>query len=335
MSGQVAVIGDGAMGTMCALLLAENGRAVRLWGRDAQRTDDINCARENQRYLPGIPLPESVTAGTDAAWAFTGAEFVVSAVPCQHVRSVWTATSATLPARVPVLSVAKGIEVNTLLRPTQILAELCGQRSYAILSGPNIASEIARGLPAAAVVAGVDESFCRHAQVAINTETFRVYTNPDIIGVELAAALKNVIALAAGVVDGLKLGDNAKAALITRGLAEITRLGVAMGAAAETFYGMAGVGDLITTCMSPHSRNRTAGQKIGEGQSPETVRESTPSVIEGIPTTRSTLALAHKYNVDVPITTAVGAVLFDGVPPADAVRELMTRELKSESNSEW
>jgi glycerol-3-phosphate dehydrogenase (NAD(P)+) len=330
MSGHVAVIGDGAMGTMSALLVAENGRAVRLWGRDAQRTDDINRDRENQCYLPGISLPDSVTAGCDAAWALVGAEFVISAVPCQHVRGVWTTVGPALPPGVPVLSVAKGIEVDTLLRPTQVLAELCGQRSYAILSGPNIAAEIARGLPAGAVVAGEDHSFCEQVQVAMHTETFRIYTNPDIIGVELAAALKNVIALAAGVVDGLKLGDNAKAALITRGLAEITRLGVAMGASPETFYGMAGVGDLITTCMSPHSRNRTAGQKIGEGLSPDEVRNATPSVIEGIPTTRSTIALAHKYNVDVPITTAVGAVLFDGVPPEDAVRELMTRKLKSE-----
>ncbi len=330
MLNRATIVGDGAMGTVCALLLAENRAQVRLWGRNRQRTREMNELHENRRYLPEIRLPDRVTAGSDAAWAFQDTELIISAVPSQFIRSTWEHLAADLPAAVPIISVAKGIENDTLLRPTEVLAQVCGQRCYGILSGPSIAHEIAAGLPCSVVIACTDRAVARLAQEAFNTDSFRVYTNDDLIGVELASALKNVVAIAAGAIDGLKLGDNAKAGLLSRGLAEITRLGVAMGAKAETFYGLAGVGDLVTTCISPYGRNRTAGQRIGEGQSAREVIEATASVIEGIPTTRSVLALARKYQVEMPITEAVGAVLFDHVAPDDAVRSLMSRQLRAE-----
>lgn len=330
MSQHAAIIGDGAMGTVCARLLAANGLVVRLRGRNPQRIDRINADRENKQFLPGHKLADSIQAGIEPEWAFECAELIISAVPCQFIRSTWESIAPQLPANVPIVSVAKGIENDTLLRPSQILAELCGERHYAVLSGPSIAPEIARGLPCSVVIACGHHDTARLAQDSFNTLTFRVYTNEDPLGVELAGATKNVIAIAAGIIDGLNFGDNAKAALVSRGLAEITRLGVAMGARHETFYGLAGVGDLVTTCISPVSRNRSAGQRIGEGMTAEQVVGSTDSVIEGIATTRSVMALARKYKVDMPITQAVGAVLFEGLDPAEAVRSLMTRELKSE-----
>ncbi len=327
---RAAIIGDGAMGTVCAMLLAGNGISVRLWGRDAERTRQINVERQNRQYLPGCVLSERIEAGTDPQWALEQAEVAISAVPSQFIRSVWKAFAADVPERIPIISTAKGIENDTLLRPTEVLAELCGQRSYAMLSGPSIAREIAAGLPCSVVIACKDEKTAKTTQAAFNTETFRVYTNTDLVGVELASAMKNIIAIAAGIIDGLKLGDNAKAALLSRGLVEITRLGVAMGAKAETFYGLAGVGDLVTTCISPYGRNRTAGQHIGQGQSPAEVIRSTPSIIEGIPTTKSVVALARRHKVGLPIVEAVGKVLFEGLPPAEAVHSLMTREPKAE-----
>lgn len=330
MIGRVAIVGDGAMGTLCALLLGGKGMDVHLWGRDPGRTRLINTDRQNRRYLPGYRLPDCVTASDDPSACFAGCDLVISAIPCQHLRGTWTRLAAYLPPGSPVVSVTKGIEVDTLLRPTQVLREICGPRPYAVLSGPSIAGEVAAGLPATVVLAGDDPALAAAVQAALNTAHFRVYTNDDLIGVELAAAMKNVIALAAGIIDGLRLGDNAKASLITRGLVEIKRLGVALGARPETFSGLAGVGDLITTCISPSGRNRTAGQKIGQGMSASDVVASTPSVIEGIPTTRSVVALARVHGVEMPITEAVFAVLFAGQAPADALHGLMTRELKPE-----
>ncbi len=327
---RAAIIGDGAMGTVCAMLLASNGAAVRLWGRNESRTLQINNDRENKRYLAGHALIDRIEAGTDPEWALADAELVISAVPCQFIRPVWQQLAAHLPSAAPVVSVAKGIENDTLKRPTEVLAELCGRRTYAMLSGPSIAGEIAKGLPCSVVIASQDQHTAELAQLAFSTESFRVYTNDDLLGVELASAMKNVIAIAAGIIDGLKLGDNAKAALVSRGLVEITRLGVAMGARQDTFYGLAGVGDLVTTCISPSGRNRTAGQLIGQGQAPEEVIRSTSSIIEGIPTAKSVNALARRYKVEMPITHSIAAVLFDGVPVAEAIRTLMTRQLKSE-----
>ncbi len=327
---RAAVIGDGAMGTVCALLLAEHGAAVTMWSAFEEQTAAIERDRENRRFLPGARLPDHLHATCDAAAAFEDSDLIVAAVPCQYSRGVWERLKADYPPEVPVVSVTKGIEIGTLLCPTEIIREVVGPAPLAALSGPSIASEVARGLPATVVVASEDLTVAEFAQHAFSTRTFRVYTNEDLIGVELAGATKNVIALAAGIVDGLGAGDNAKAALLTRGLVEITRLGVAMGAQAATFKGLAGIGDLVTTCISPASRNRTAGERIGRGMSLGEVVAATPSVIEGIPTTESVLELALRHRVEMPITHAVYAVLHGHQTAAEAIDELMTRQLKRE-----
>jgi glycerol-3-phosphate dehydrogenase (NAD(P)+) len=250
------------------------------------------------------------------------------------MRAVWKRVSVYLPKDVPIVSVAKGIENNSLLRPTQVIIDVLGQessgRTLAAMSGPNIAAELARYLPATAVVASGDAALAQRVQSAFSTQWFRVYTNPDVIGVELAGATKNIVAIAAGIVDGLGAGNNAKAALVTRGLVEITRLGVAMGASAETFNGLAGIGDLITTCVSPEGRNRTVGERIGKGQKLEAILGGMDSVAEGVPTTRSVIHLARRLNVEMPITEAVHAVLFEGKDVLHALSELMTRDPKPE-----
>jgi len=282
-----------------------------------------------------------------------GADLIVSAVPCQFMRPVWTRLKKYVPDNVPIVSVAKGIENGTLLRPTQILADVLdegratrdpsfvrysglrragkGRKTrYAVLSGPTISDELARKLPATACAASSDEALAKEIQCTFNCSWLRVYTNTDVVGVELAGAMKNIIAIAAGIIDGIKLGDNAKAALLTRGLAEITRLGVAMGAKPQTFAGLTGLGDLVTTCISPKGRNRSFGERIGKGQPLEQAQGATESVIEGIATCESVVALAARYDVEMPITQAVYEVLFENKPVQAAVAELMGRQLKAE-----
>jgi glycerol-3-phosphate dehydrogenase (NAD(P)+) len=324
------VIGIGAMGTVMAQLLATNGVNVRLLARAAEPVADVFVGRENKRYLPGTRLSERIVPTNAAAAALADTQLVVSAVPCQYLRAAWTEYGALVPPDVPVASVTKGLEIATTSRPSQIIAALAPGRPIAVLSGPNIASEIARCLPATAVVASADAGVAELLQRAIGTSWFRIYTCPDVLGVELAGALKNIIALAAGVLDGLHAGDNAKAALLARGLVEITRLGVALGARAETFAGLAGVGDLFTTSVSPHGRNRSAGERIGQGQPVEQVIAATRGVIEGIPTTKAVLELAQRRHVEMPITAAVFQVLFESKPPLVAITELMNRPPKAE-----
>jgi glycerol-3-phosphate dehydrogenase (NAD(P)+) len=266
---------------------------------------------------------------------------VLNAIPTQYMRSVWERLKPHLPQGLPIVSVAKGIEIDSLLRPTQVIGDvLVGIKQspvrrpddspLCVLSGPNIAAEIARYLPGTAVAACDDEQLAQRVQQAFSTDWFRVYTNNDMIGVELAGAVKNVIAIAAGIIDGLTAGNNAKAALVTRGLVEITRLGVAMGAREETFIGLAGVGDLITTCVSPEGRNRTVGEQIGRGRKLDEVLAAMSSVAEGVPTTRAVRELARRYHVNMPITDAVHAVLFEGKDVLNALTELMTRDPKPE-----
>ena len=327
---RATVIGDGAMGTLCALLLARNGTDVALWGRSDEHVAELDRARENKRYLPGHRFPDNVRPGSDAAAAFDGAAAIVSAVPCQYMRGIWKCLSDCVPHNVPIVSVAKGIEVGTLQRPTDIIRDCIGGGSLACLSGPSIAPEIADQKPASVVVAADDPDFAELIQVGFSTNYFRVYTSDDLLGVELAGAVKNVVAIAAGICDGIDGGDNGKAALVTRGLVEITRLGTAMGALPDTFRGLAGVGDLITTCVSKIGRNRSAGECIGKGMTADEVIASTPSVIEGIPTTRSVLELAAKHNVEMPIVSGVASVLFEGRSPAEAIEALMTRPLRGE-----
>lgn len=326
------------MGTLCTLLLAERGVRVTLWGASPQRIAVIARDRENRRYLPGHPLPDTITPTADPERALADRpQLIVSAVPCQYLRAVWSAIAHHMPESVPVVSVTKGIENGTLLRPTQIIQQCAAQAGHApdrvplaCLSGPSIAPEVAARKPATVVVAADDPGVAGLVQTTLSTKYFRVYTSGDLLGVELAGAVKNIIALAAGICDGIEAGDNAKASLITRGLVEITRLGHAMGAHADTFRGLAGVGDLITTGVSQVGRNRSAGEKIGRGMTADAVVASTPSIIEGIPTTRSVLALAAKHHVELPIVSAVASVLFDGRSPADAIDALMTRRLREE-----
>lgn len=330
MINEVTIIGDGAMATVCAVLLANKGLAVRLWGAFPEYIDELHERRENKRYLPGPRIPESVLLTSNAEKAMAQVDLIVCAVPCQYIRSVFQRLQPAVPADVPICSVAKGIENGTLLRPTQVVADVVGDRPMAALSGPSIAPELARRLPATVVAASNLSELAREVQETFSTDWFRVYTNPDLLGVELAGATKNVVALAAGIVDGLKAGDNAKAALLSRGLVEITRLGVAMGARRETFFGLAGLGDLVTTCCSPVGRNRSAGELFGRGKRLREVLESTPSVIEGIPTTQSVIQLARQHHVEMPITRAVYQVLFEDKDVIEAITELMTRQLKEE-----
>jgi glycerol-3-phosphate dehydrogenase (NAD(P)+) len=327
---KATVIGAGAMGTVMAQVLDSNDIRVALLARP-EELQDLVSMRENKRYLPGMRLAAGITPTDDARAALANTELVISAYPCQYLRGVWERVGREVPAGVPICSITKGIEIGTLQRPTQIIAEHAPRHPLAVLSGPSIAHELARCLPATVVVASEQPEIADLVQAAVGTSWFRVYTNPDVTGVELAGALKNVVALAAGILDGLRAGDNAKSALVTRGLVEITRLAIAMHARPETFVGLAGVGDLVTTCISPHGRNRTAGQRIGEGRSVDEVVRESISVIEGIPTTRAVLELARRYEVEMPITQAVYDVLFNAKSPLTAITELMSRPQKAEN----
>ncbi len=328
------------MATVLALLLESRGVAVTVWGPTADHVADAIQTRENRRYLPGHRLPDSIRLTASDSSCFRDADLVVSAIPTQYVRKVWERLALYLPPEVPIVSVAKGIEKGTILRPTQIIADVIAKSpnpqsqirnpKLASLSGPSVADELAKCLPATVAAASEDMEFAQRLQETFTTQWFRVYTNPDLVGVELAGALKNVIALAAGILDGLQAGNNAKSALLSRGLAEITRLGVAMGANQETFFGLTGVGDLATTCFSPTGRNRTAGELLGKGKKLEEILDQIPGVVEGVPTTKAVVDLAQKHHVEMPITQAVNQVLFENLDPLDAISNLMSREPKTE-----
>jgi glycerol-3-phosphate dehydrogenase (NAD(P)+) len=326
----IGIIGDGAMGTLSACILAERGAQVTLWSAFADHAADIRRDRENKRFLPGLRLPENVSVTADAAEIPRQATLLVSAVPTPYLRDVFSRIGPELPVA-PLLSVTKGIENGSLKRPSELLRELLGEeRPVAVLSGPCIANEVARRQPASVVVAGEDEALCETVQEAMSSGYFRVYRNSDPLGVELAGALKNVIAVAAGMCDGLGLGDNAKAALLTRGLVEISRLGIALGARRETFAGLAGMGDLVTTCVSPHGRNRRVGEAIGRGQTLRQVLESMKQVAEGVHTARSVVALAERCGVEMPICRQVYNILFEDKHPQQAIEDLMKRPWRSE-----
>jgi glycerol-3-phosphate dehydrogenase (NAD(P)+) len=333
MVDKATVIGIGAMGTVVSHILATNGVNVALLARDSELVRDIFIAGENRRYLPGVRLDERVHPTNNAAAAFASSELIVSAMPCQYLRGAWQKHAARVPGGVPVASVTKGIEIATLARPSQIIGEFAPHNPVCVLSGPNIARELVRCLPATMVSASAEPEVAELLQQTLGTSWLRIYTSRDVVGVELAGALKNVIALAAGILDGLHAGDNAKAALVTRGLVEITRLGVALGARPDTFVGLAGVGDLFTTSVSPFGRNRTAGERIGQGVPVKQVIEGSTAVIEGIPTTKAVLRLAERHNVEMPITQAMYEVLFEDKPPLIAVGELMSRPLKAEDRA--
>jgi glycerol-3-phosphate dehydrogenase (NAD(P)+) len=329
---RVAILGNGGFGTAMAVLLSRAGHACSLWGHDAAYTAAIASTRRNPRYLDGVVLPPAVAVGSDGKAALAAADLVLVAVPTQHVRAVVAGLAAHMPRAAPIVSLAKGLEQATGNRPTQVLAELLGgpERVFA-LGGPSHAEEIASDLPTTVVIAGADEAATQRVQAALQTRTLRVYRHRDVLGLELCGALKNVMALAAGIAEGLGYGDNAKAAILTRGLVEMQRYGIASGADARTFFGLAGVGDLAVTAFSRHGRNRAFGERIGRGEPFAQVLASSPKVAEGVWTSRVVVAEAARLRVEMPIATAVAAVLFDGLRPADAVRALMERDAKAEA----
>lgn len=319
------------MGSVCSMLLCEKGFAVRMWGHDAKQLAQIKEKRENFIFLPGHKLPDSLEFEASNSDILKNAELIISAVPCQYVRRVWKGLAGFANPNVPIVSVTKGIENDTLLRPSQVIMDVLGERTKVVaLSGPTIAEEIAKKLPATATAASKDERLAGAVQEIFSMPYLRVYRNSDIVGVELAGAMKNVIAIAAGIIDGIQIGDNAKAALLCRGLAEITRLGMALGAKEHTFSGLSGLGDLVTTCISPSGRNRSFGQRIGKGASVKDAIEATQSVVEGITTCKSVVDLAKKNSIDMPITEAVYHILFEGKSVSAAIEDLMTRKLKAE-----
>lgn len=325
-----AILGSGGWGTAIAVLLAQNpAHRVRLWSARPESARQLREKRENFRLLPGIPIPESVDLTDDPAAAVSGADCWVTAVPTAFLRDTLTRFVPVRSADVPVISLTKGLEVGTFRRPSEMIAELLKTERIAVLSGPSHAEEVARGLPTSLAVAAADWELAVWVQNRFGTDRFRVYTNADLIGVELAGALKNVVGIAAGVCDGLGFGDNAKAALLTRGLVEMTRFGVAHGAEPGTFTGLAGMGDLITTCFSPHGRNRRAGFRLGKGE-PLADVVAGPQVAEGVYTSRSVFERVSRMGIDAPIMTGVYRVLYEEQAPLSAVQDLMTRRPRPE-----
>jgi len=353
----VAILGVGQMGLVCAGALcspdpspSENtGRADRahvqrpvsvlMWGNNADELGRLGQTRRSSR-LEQFVLPDEVRTCHRSDAEIAQASVIVSAIPVQYIREVWTRLAKHVSPKASVVSVAKGIENSTLLRPTQIITEVLRKtgrdnpdapaRPVGCLSGPTIAAELARCLPAAMIAASDDAEFAKQIQSLFTTSWLRVYTNNDLLGVELAGAVKNVVAIAAGIVDGLQAGNNAKSALLARGLAEISRLGLAMGASPDTFFGIAGVGDLATSCFSPEGRNRSCGEAIGRGASLDEYLAQSPHVVEGVATAKSVMDLAKKYRVEMPIVQMVHAVLFEELDAIEAIGKLMTREPKAE-----
>ncbi len=331
------MLGAGSWGTALAFsLAAHGGHEVSLWARREEQAHEIQTTRRNDRYLRNVSIPQNVHVTSDIAEAVRDAWLWVVAVPSQFVRNVAGQLATQACDRVTVVSVAKGIENDTLMTTTEVLHDVLPTQDrgqIGVLYGPSHAEEVADAKPTSVVVAFPDPAAARRVQDAFLTRVLRVYVNTDLRGVEIAGSVKNVMALAAGIGDGMGLGDNAKAGLVTRGLAEIKRLGCAMGANPETFSGLAGMGDLIVTCFSQHSRNRRFGEMIGEGRSPEEAEAAMTMVVEGVRTTTSAKALSKKYGVEMPITEAVYAILFEGLDVHTAARELLARDPRAEGES--
>jgi glycerol-3-phosphate dehydrogenase (NAD(P)+) len=326
----IAVIGAGSWGTALSVHLGRSGRRVRLWVREPDLLELIVARRENPWFLPGIDLPAAVTAVGRIEDAIDGAETVIMAVPSEFFGAVVKGTASAFRLGVPVVSATKGFDPVRHIRMTELLAEACPHAPVAALSGPTFAREVALGRPTAAVIACADDAIARNLQHRLGAREFRLYVNRDVVGVEVGGALKNVMAIATGLSDGLGLGENARAALITRGLAEISRLGVALGASPLTFAGLAGLGDLVLTCTGSHSRNRALGLAVAGGRKRAEVEAETRMIAEGVRTIASALALARQVNVTIPICSEVGAVLFEDKPARDALADLLGREMRRE-----
>ena len=329
-NNKITVIGNGGWGTTLAILLQKKGYEVILWGADSGYTKYLREKRENVKYLKGIRIPSEIHITSDISKKLTEAELIVSAVPTPYLRSVLVKFKVIFNEEIPVVSVTKGIENDTLMRPSEIIADVFGKIPICLLLGPSHAEEVSLGLPTTIVASSNEDGLARIVQDTFTTGRLRVYTNPDIIGVELGAAMKNVIAIASGICEGLEFGDNSKAALITRGLAEISRLGVAMGAQKHTFSGLTGLGDLITTCISPYGRNRRVGEQIGKGRKLQEILKNMEQIAEGVWTTKSVVSLSEKYKVEMPITRETYNILFNDKNPLVAVSNLMMRTPRSE-----
>ena len=330
---RIAVIGAGSWGTAVACLATQRHGAV-LWARRPELADRINDERHNEQYLPGAEIPYSLTVTSDLEAAVKDAELVVMGVPSHGYREVLSSAAAVVPAGAAILSLSKGIEQGTLKRMTEVTSEELPDHDpgiIGVLSGPNLAREVIAGQPAATVIAMTDTDRSQTLQQVFMSPSFRVYTNTDVTGCEIAGALKNVMAIAAGMARGLGFGDNTMATLVTRALAELTRLGVALGSEPLTFAGLAGMGDLIATCVSSQSRNNRVGSELGKGRSLDEIISEMNMVAEGVKTTRAVLDLAQRHGIEMPIAHQVGRVLYEGARPREAVLALMTREAKSES----
>jgi glycerol-3-phosphate dehydrogenase (NAD(P)+) len=328
----LAIIGGGSWGSALAVILGRT-HSIRFWIYEADVCQRLRETRVNEVFLPGFALPGSVQPTNDFAEALTGAELVLSVMPSEHCRALYTQMLPHLRPEMLLVSATKGIELRTLLRASEVIHQVAGPKfapRLGVLSGPTFAREIARGDPAAAVIASHDADLARTVQAAFSSATLRLYTNTDVAGVEYAASLKNVIAIAAGICEGLGLGSNTMAALITRGLAEITRLACSLGGRRETLAGLAGMGDLVLTCTGALSRNRSLGMELARGRSLPEIQASTRMVAEGVNTTRAAMDLARRQGVEMPITEQMEKVLFQGRAPKDALRELMERALKGE-----
>lgn len=326
---KVTVLGAGAWGTTLAAHLANNDVETTLWMREEEVKDSIEKKQENSLFLPGVTLPENLVPTNDLEGSLAGAQMIVGVVPSHGMREVFTRASEFISKDTIIVNTSKGIEVESGLTGSAILKE-CGLDRLVVLSGPTFAKEVSAGLPCALSAASKDEEDAKTVQGIFSAPGFRVYTNNDIIGVELGGALKNVIALAAGISDGLGLGTNARAALITRGLKEMSVLGVHMGAKTETFYGLSGVGDLVLTCTGALSRNRSVGERIGKGEKLSEIIDSMKMVAEGVKTSKATLEISKRAKVEMPITEEINRVLYEDKPPRTAVMDLMSRELKEE-----
>lgn len=328
----ICVLGDGGWGTTLAILLANKGCSVTMWGAFPDYVEMMRSSRQNIKFLPGVKLPDSIKLTSDLEEALRNRQVVVLAVPSQHMRAILMMLKMEDLKGKIVVSVAKGIENTTLKTMAAVIGEVLGDVDMAVLSGPTIALEVVNGVPTTAVLAAKNAAIASELQELFMTERFRIYANDDVTGVELGGSLKNIIAIAAGILDALGYGTNAKAALLTRGIVEMARLGTAMGARRETFYGLSGLGDLSTTCTSQYSRNRWLGEEVGRGRKMKDVLKETDMVVEGAATARSAFDLAKKYKVDMPITAEVYRVLYENKDPRQAIRDLMTRPSKSESD---
>jgi glycerol-3-phosphate dehydrogenase (NAD(P)+) len=328
-ASRVAVIGAGSWGTTVASLTARNVKTV-LWARSKELADEMTATHVNRRYLPEFALPGSLSATSSLEEALSGADVVVMGVPSHGFRDVLSAGAPYVGEGVPVVSLSKGVEQNTLKRMTEVVADVLPGHPSGVLTGPNLAREIMAGRPAASVIALSDRGLTSELQALFSRPSFRVYTNVDVVGCELAGALKNVMALAAGMSDGMGLGDNSKAALMTRGLAELARLGIAMGGQPLTFSGLAGMGDLVATCMSRQSRNRTVGEQLGKGRPIDEIIADMKMVAEGVKTARAVVELGRRIGVELPIAEQVAAVVNGEQTAADVIPALMQREAKGE-----